>query len=69
MLSSLPTSFPDIHGVLWYDVTSSGPGGYSDWPIESSSSAQAAFASGISNPVFATNTFANTGTGTPVPIP
>ena len=38
MLSDLPTSFPKIGGLVWYDESVSGPGGHSDWPIESSSS-------------------------------
>jgi hypothetical protein len=68
MLSELPGSFPQIHGLLWYDVSGVGPGGYSDWPIESSRSSEAAFASGIQNAAYAGNTFASLDTS-PIPAP
>jgi hypothetical protein len=68
MFSDLPTDFPDIHGLLWYDVTSPGPGGYSDWPIESSSSSIAAFTSGISSSTFTSNVYSSLGTS-PIPTP
>jgi hypothetical protein len=68
MLSDMPVSFPKIHGLIWYDASTSGPGGHSDWPIESSSSAQAAFASGIASSAYATDNYSNLGSG-PVPVP
>jgi hypothetical protein len=63
MLSVLPTSFPKIRAFLWFDTSEAGPGGYSDWPIESSQTAQSAFATGIQNSVFTSNTYANLGSG------
>jgi hypothetical protein len=47
MFAALPTRFPDIHGLLWFNVYESGPGGYTDWPLETSSSSSAAFAAGV----------------------
>jgi hypothetical protein len=52
-LSNLPTRFPDIKALVWFDWSAGGR----DWPIESSASAQAAFAEGISDPHFAPNRF------------
>jgi hypothetical protein len=52
MLSDLPVSFPQIHGILWYDGGGVGPGGRSDWPIDSSPTASRAFAAGISAPSY-----------------
>jgi hypothetical protein len=68
MLSDLPTSFPDIHGIMWYDVTSSGPGGYSDWPIETSSTSESAFANGIKSSNYMSNAYANLNIS-PIPAP
>lgn len=68
MLSDLPTSFPKIGGLVWYDESVSGPGGHSDWPIESSSSSEAAFASGIKSSTYTTNSYANLNTS-PIPPP
>jgi hypothetical protein len=68
MFNVLPTSFPDVHGLLWYDVKSAGPGGHTDWPIESSSSSISAFTSGVANSMFRANEFATLdGVGVPVP--
>jgi hypothetical protein len=39
--------FRHILGLLWFDVYESGPGGYTDWPVETSSSSSAAFAAGV----------------------
>jgi hypothetical protein len=47
LFAALPKRFPQIRGILWFDQYLSGPGGHTDWPIESSSSASAAFAEGI----------------------
>jgi hypothetical protein len=67
-LSALPSEFPRIRGLLWFDKVESGPGGHSDWPIESSSESLAAFASGINSPIFLTNLFAALGRS-PIPAP
>jgi hypothetical protein len=58
-VSALPTVFPRIHGLLWYDVNSTGPGNQTDWPLESSAPSKAAFTTGIAGSAFATNEFAN----------
>ena len=68
MLNALPTRFPQIHGFMWWEQTSSGPGGYTDWPIESSASSQAAFAQGISSPSYVPNSYATLNTS-PIPPP
>ena len=56
----LADNYPKIYGVLWFDR-----GGVEaddmDWPIESSTSAQTAFSSGISGPMFVTNQYAMLG--------
>jgi mannan endo-1,4-beta-mannosidase len=59
MLSELPTQYPKIRGVLWFDKYDSGM----DWPIETSTSATAAFAEGIKNPAYTSNTFGSLGFG------
>jgi hypothetical protein len=64
MLSEVPTDYPKIRGLLWFDKYEEGL----DWPIESSSSATNAFAAGIQNPAYTTNTNADLGTG-PIPPP
>jgi hypothetical protein len=52
-LASLPTLLPRVKAVLWFDW----PDGGHDWSIESSASAQAAFAAAIASPYFAPNQF------------
>jgi len=42
MLSELPSEFPKIRGLLWFDKEDDGPGGHADWSIESSSDSLAA---------------------------
>ncbi len=67
--SALPTSFPQIRGLLWYDVYSSGgPLGATDWGIDSSSTSEAAFAPTISASPYQTNNYSNL-TTTPIPRP
>jgi hypothetical protein len=53
MLAKIPTNYPKIHGLLWFEQFDDGM----DWPIETSSSATSAFAAGIQNPVYTSNTF------------
>ncbi len=67
MLDVLPSQFPDIHAFLWYDVNTVGTGGYSDWPIESSASAQGAFTSGIASSTYESNHYASL--TSPIPVP
>jgi hypothetical protein len=60
MLSELPTEYPKIRGLLWFEKFDDGM----DWPIETSASATSAFAAGIQNPAYLGNTFASIGPGT-----
>jgi beta-mannanase len=55
MLKDVPTDYPKIRGLLWFDKYEEGM----DWPLESSSSATDAFAAGIQNPAYTTNSYAN----------
>ena len=68
MLSELPSEFPKIRGLLWFDTQHDGPGGHTDWPIESSSESVAAFAAGINSSLFTTNSFSELNTS-PIPPP
>ncbi len=56
-LSRLPTNYPKLRGLLWFEKFDDGM----DWPIETSSSATSAFASGIQNPSYLGNSFAGLG--------
>jgi beta-mannanase len=47
MLKRLPTEFPRIRGLLWFDKYVEG-----DWPIDSSASATSAFAAGIQSSAY-----------------
>ena len=47
MFAALPKRFPHIRGLLWFDQYLQGPGGHSDWPIETSQSSSDAFADGV----------------------
>jgi beta-mannanase len=53
MLSQIPTEYPKIRALLWFDKFDSGM----DWPIETSSTAESAFAEGIHNPAYVGNEF------------
>lgn len=50
MLSVLPTSFPKIKAMVWFNWRIDGK----DWEIESSASSQRAFATGLASPYYAT---------------
>jgi hypothetical protein len=62
-LAKIPTSYPKIRGVLWFEQFDDGM----DWPIETSSSATSAFAAGIQNPAYAENSFGSLGFGPVLP--
>jgi hypothetical protein len=53
MLAKVPTTYPKIRGLLWFERIDSNM----DWPVETSASAAAAFATGIQSPVYGANTF------------
>jgi hypothetical protein len=57
LFTALPTDFPRIDGLVWMEQYVSGDGSPSDWPIETSSSATAAFAAGIASSRYASNSF------------
>ncbi len=54
-LAAIPAEYPKIRGMVWFDSFDDGM----DWPIETSSSATNAFAAGIQNSAYRTNTYAN----------
>jgi hypothetical protein len=55
MLSSELTKFPQIRAFLWQEKWD----GKLDWPMETSSGAQSAFAKGIQSSRYASNSFAS----------
>jgi mannan endo-1,4-beta-mannosidase len=63
-LSRVPTEYPKIRALLYFEKYDSGM----DWPIETSATATSAFAAGIQNPAYATNTFSALG-GTSAVLP
>jgi hypothetical protein len=64
MLSKLPTDYPKIRGLLWFEKNDSNM----DWPLTTSSAATSAFAEGISKAAYTTNTYANL-TASPIQPP
>jgi hypothetical protein len=59
MLARLPTEYPGIRALLWFDKFDSGM----DWPIETSSSSTAGFAKGIQSSAYLGNNFTNLAAG------
>jgi hypothetical protein len=57
MLAKVPSSYPKIRGVLYFEKYDSGM----DWPIETSTTATSAFAAGIQSPAYTSNTFGSLG--------
>lgn len=53
MLSELPSDFPQIKALVYFNWRCSSSGTAKSWEIESSASSQAAFSSGISAPYYA----------------
>jgi hypothetical protein len=53
----LPNNFPKIQAFVWFNQRFSDSGTWRDYQIESSSSAQTAFANGIASSYYASNTF------------
>jgi hypothetical protein len=64
MLTELPTEFPEVRGLLWFEKFDDGM----DWPIETSSAATSAFAAGIQSPSYLGDEFGDLGGG-PIPPP
>ena len=53
MLSQLPTSFPQIKALVWFNWRILESGTWKNWEIESSASSQTAFSTGIASPYYA----------------
>jgi beta-mannanase len=53
MLNQLPTNFPQIKALVWFNWRCSSSGTPRSWEIESSASSQAAFSNGIGAPYYA----------------
>jgi hypothetical protein len=66
MLAGLPTAFPQIKGLVWFDWNDDNPA--LSWPLTSSDSARDAFAGGIVAPSYASNQFAALPSLTPIPV-
>ena len=63
-LAAIPSEYPRVRGVLWFDKFDDGM----DWPIETSSESAAAFASGIQNPAYRGNSYEDL-SASPIPPP
>jgi hypothetical protein len=63
-LTAIPSEYPQVRGVLWFDKFDDGM----DWPIETSGSATEAFANGIENSAYRTNSYAGLN-ASPIPPP
>jgi hypothetical protein len=64
LATQLPTYFPKVKGFMWFNWYAP-----PDWQIETSSSAQSAFANGIKSSYYSTNTFGSLGGTTIQPLP
>jgi Bacterial Ig domain len=64
LAQELPVNFPKIKGFMWFNWFAP-----PDWDIETSSTAQNAFASSIQSSYYATNTFGSLGGTTIQPLP
>jgi hypothetical protein len=64
MFGWLPTEYPRIRGLLWFDKSDNGM----DWPLESSEAALTAFADGIRDPRYVGNAFGGISVS-PIPPP
>ena len=56
--TQIPSNFPRIKAIVWFNNNAYEGSGQMDWVIESSSSAQNAFANGIASTYYAANNFA-----------
>lgn len=59
MLSELPTEYPMIRGLVWFEKYDDGM----DWPIETSAAAISAFAEGIQSASYVGDEYADLGAG------
>jgi beta-mannanase len=64
--TQIPTSFPQVKAIVWWNKSEGG----TDWPIESSASAQTAFANSIASANYADDKFGGLSALTPIsPLP
>jgi mannan endo-1,4-beta-mannosidase len=63
-LAAIPAEYPKIRGMLWFDTFDDGM----DWPIETSTSASSAFATGIQDAAYKTNAYSDL-SASPIPPP
>jgi len=68
MGSVLRSSFPSVHGLLWFNKNDSGPGGKTDWPMVTSAETQFAFAAAIQPETFVPANYKELATS-PIPVP
>jgi len=68
MFGDLATRFAQVRGVQWFDQYESTDGGPADWPIETSTADEAAFANGIRDGYYESNDYASLRTS-PIPVP
>jgi hypothetical protein len=57
--TQLPANYPKIKAMVWFNWPIYENNATQQWPIESSQTAQAAFAQGIASPYYASNGFGN----------
>ena len=58
-LRSASTEYPRLRGLLWFEKYDDGM----DWPLATSTAAASAFAAGVQNPSYLTNSFGSVGPG------
>jgi hypothetical protein len=68
MFATLPSLFPNIRGVLWYEANAPGPGGHRDWTVDSSPSSLRALRAGLKSPLYRSNTYSGAHIA-PIPAP
>jgi hypothetical protein len=64
MLNKLPSEYPKIRALLWFDKFDDNM----DWPVETSSSASAAFAQGLQSSAYVANSFSTLAATTIQPL-
>jgi beta-mannanase len=71
MLSDLPTKFPQIKALVWFNWRINEGGTWKNWEIESSASSQSAWSTGIAAPYYAAaSSFSMPASGKPIqPLP
>jgi hypothetical protein len=62
-LAEIPVNYPKIRAVVAFDASAGG----ADFTLEGNAASQSAFAAGIANPAYASNTFGNLGGGAVTP--